>query len=329
MTQKTVAGETTYYFYNNQERLVRVEDTNNQVIAEYGYNSFGHRLWKEVNGEKTYFFYNASGLVGAYTGTGELIKEFQYSATSNWMTNPLFQRDGGIVYFYQNDHLGTPHRMVATTGEVVWSATYSAFGKTFPIVETVTNNLRFPGQYWDEETGLNHNYFRDYSPILGRYIQSDPIGILRDYNNPVMQILIRQGLPLGSSGSTLNHNYGYVEQNPLIYSDKFGNGPWAGGACAAYAGLKEIKGLKDLDDKIDEIRNTSVDLLNKINKRLSECEFGSEKYQNLLEIKRRIQKDVLDRLSDIAAENVTGPGEWLYIVGWSMVCSGLSGLPIP
>jgi RHS repeat-associated protein len=192
MTQKTVAGTTTYFFYNNQERLIRVEDTNNQTIAEYGYNPFGHRMWKQVNGQKTYFFYNASGLVGEYTSTGTLIKEYQYTANSTWMTNPLFQRESGEVYFYQNDHLGTPKRLIATSGEVVWEGTYTAFGKANPSITTISNNLRFPGQYYDDETGLHHNYFREYAPDIGRYVQTDPIGLQGglntfsySYSNPV------------------------------------------------------------------------------------------------------------------------------------------------
>ncbi|RME57712.1 RHS repeat-associated core domain-containing protein, partial [Candidatus Parcubacteria bacterium] len=41
----------------------------------------------------------------------------------------------------------------------------------------VTNNFRFPGQYYDAETGLNYNYQRTYDPSLGRYTQTDPIGL--------------------------------------------------------------------------------------------------------------------------------------------------------
>ena len=41
----------------------------------------------------------------------------------------------------------------------------------------ISRNLRFPGQYWDADTQLHQNYFRDYSPSLGRYVQSDPIGL--------------------------------------------------------------------------------------------------------------------------------------------------------
>ena len=60
---------------------------------------------------------------------------------------------------------------------------------------TVTNNLRLPGQYFDAETYLHYNYFRDYDPSLGRYVESDPIGLrggLNTYsyvmNNPLKNI---------------------------------------------------------------------------------------------------------------------------------------------
>lgn len=66
--------------------------------------------------------------------------------------------------------------MSNTTGAIVWSADYKPFGEATVTVNTITNNLRFPGQYYDAETGLNYNYFRDYNPAIGRYIEADPIG---------------------------------------------------------------------------------------------------------------------------------------------------------
>ena len=87
------------------------------------------------------------------------------------------------------------------------------------------NNLRFPGQYYDAETGQHYNYFRDYDPTTGRYIQSDPIGILRDYSNPLLQAAIQAGIPLQPlhlKPPRLNHLYGYVDQNPLNDIDPFG-----------------------------------------------------------------------------------------------------------
>jgi RHS repeat-associated protein len=82
-------------------------------------------------------------------------------------------------YFYHNDHLGTPQKLTDSTGTVVWSADYKPFGEATvdQTVSTITNNLRFPGQYYDAETGLHYNYFRDYDPAIGKYKQADPIGL--------------------------------------------------------------------------------------------------------------------------------------------------------
>ena len=85
--------------------------------------------------------------------------------------------EGGKYNFYHNDHLGTPQKMTDQTGNVVWSATYSGFGEaTVDAGSIVVNNLRFPGQYFDEETGLHYNWQRYYDPESGRYEQVDPIG---------------------------------------------------------------------------------------------------------------------------------------------------------
>lgn len=99
------------------------------------------------------------------------------------------------TYYYHNDHLGTPQVMTDISANVVWQANYTPFGEADIVVDTVTNNIRFPGQYYDQESELHYNYFRDYDPELGRYIQSDPIGLAGGintygyaYQNPVMNI---------------------------------------------------------------------------------------------------------------------------------------------
>ncbi len=87
--------------------------------------------------------------------------------------------------------------MTDSAGVVRWSADYKPFGEATITVSTITNNLRFPGQYFDQETGTHYNYFRDYYPSLGRYIEADQIGIL--------------------GGD--NHLYVYVGANPLYWYD--------------------------------------------------------------------------------------------------------------
>jgi RHS repeat-associated protein len=103
------------------------------------------------------------------------------------------------LYYIHNDHLGTPQILTDPNGTVAWSADYQPFGEVTINTNSIVNNLRFPGQYFDEETNLQQNYFRDYDPRLGRYVQSDPIGLAGAINT-----------------------YAYVDSSPLIYFDEEG-----------------------------------------------------------------------------------------------------------
>ena len=112
------------------------------------------------------------------------------------------------VQFVQPDHLGSPRVVIdAASNTPVWSweLTGEAFGATPPNQDpdgdgtAFTLNMRLPGQRFDAATGLNYNYFRDYEPNTGRYVQSDPIG-------------------LRPSVST----YGYSSQSPMTHFDMAG-----------------------------------------------------------------------------------------------------------
>ena len=110
------------------------------------------------------------------------------------------------IYYYHNDHLGTPQKMTDVNGAVVWSADYRPFGQADVTVDTVANNFRFPGQYYDQETGLHYNYFRYYSPAIGRYLTPDPIGLF--FKNAVAY--------------EINYLYLYANNNPVNNYDNFG-----------------------------------------------------------------------------------------------------------
>jgi len=174
MTKKTVGDQVVNYFYDITDRLVRVEDGDGSVVAKYYYDPFGRRLWKEVGGVRTCYLYADEGLVGEYNSSGGEIKTYGYAPDSVWTTNSLFQKVSGVYYWYQNDHLGTPNKIVDTSGRVVWSGTYDAFGNIQISAAEVENNLRFSGQYYDAETGLYYNWNRYYDPVVGRYLRTDP-----------------------------------------------------------------------------------------------------------------------------------------------------------
>ncbi len=95
-------------------------------------------------------------------------------------------------YYFHNDHLSTPQRVTDQNGTIVWSANYVPFGEATVTHNTISNPFRFPGQYFDNETGLHYNYFRYYEPGVGRYLRPDPLFFkkLSDkyqfaHNNPI------------------------------------------------------------------------------------------------------------------------------------------------
>ena len=132
-----------------------------------------------------YFVYDEAGkLMGEYKPDGTTIREYI------WLDDTLVAMRAGYAshkfQYVLTDHLNTPRAVVLPSTNAIiwrWDLTTSAFGD-----HTAQNNpdgdgtnymfnLRYPGQYFDSETGLHYNYFRDYEPGTGRYVQSDPIGL--------------------------------------------------------------------------------------------------------------------------------------------------------
>jgi RHS repeat-associated protein len=86
------------------------------------------------------------------------------------------------VRYFHNNYMGLPRLITDDLGAVVWSGQFKPFGELYDENAQVSNWVRFIGQYLDEDSGFYYNYFRDYDASLGRYLQSDPIGLAAGVN---------------------------------------------------------------------------------------------------------------------------------------------------
>jgi RHS repeat-associated protein len=232
LIQKTTPANEPYnnqkFLYDAGNRLTEVQDKQGNPIASYQYDPPGRRIrkteYRAINGtdwlpldnpRTTLYYYVDEGLAAEYVQDGpnpaQLKAQYGWEPNGMWGAALLFlkaQKTGQATpnyFYYQNDHLGAPQQLIDAAGSLVWAQRAEAFGKTTVVLEDVANPLRFPGQYYDKEANTHYNYFRDYDPGQGRYVQKDPIGL--------------------NGGRNL---YAYVEGSPLKYSDPQGLVKWSG-----------------------------------------------------------------------------------------------------
>ncbi|MBX3664871.1 MAG: RHS repeat protein [Burkholderiales bacterium] len=192
--------------YDNRGRLASV--TTGAGTTNYKLNFLGQRVRKTDASDDTVYHYDHNGkLIAESTAAGTIQREYVYLGDM-----PVAVLVGGTPYFIHADQINTPRAVADGTGQIVWLWESDPFGTTAPNedpdADTVlfTLNLRFPGQYFDKETNTHYNYFRDYDSAIGRYVQSDPIGLEGEIST-----------------------YAYVGSNSLSHTDPLGlswEGAW-------------------------------------------------------------------------------------------------------
>lgn len=201
---ETRQGVSVGYIYNAADRMARVK-YNGVELADYEYDSLGRRIKKTLNGESVWYVYSNQGLIAELDEKGLLKQTYGWLPNQPWGKAPLWTAYGtdqkfAEYHYFINDHLGTPQLAIDANGAVSWKNQSEAFGKSTPDVNNrITMNLRFPGQYFDGETGMAYNYFRDYDSEVGRYLQEDFLGV-------------RAGVNF----------YVYANANPLRFFDELG-----------------------------------------------------------------------------------------------------------
>jgi RHS repeat-associated protein len=230
-------GGTRSFTYNNAGRLSQV--TIGSISTTYAYNAFNQRIRKTTPSNTTIYHYDITGnLILETNPDGRLIREYIYTDDILLAKIEAGTTTETLTYLH-NDHLNTPRLATNQQGIKVWSWDSDGFGKSLPNEDPdndgslTTVNLRFPGQYFDQESGLHYNWNRYYDPRTGRYITSDPIGLrggLNTYayvNNGPLRFIDLLGLDWQYSQSTgqLTYINNQTEASKQVGIGYSGNGP--------------------------------------------------------------------------------------------------------
>jgi RHS repeat-associated protein len=194
------------FTYNNRGRM----EATSADSTDYLYNALGQMYEKSGTLGTTLFMQDEAGhLIGEYSANGNLIEETVWLGDIPVATLQPNGSGGVNLYYVHSDQLNAPRKIAEpTTDQLVWRWDTDPFGTVSPNqnpsgLGTFVYNLRLPGQYYMEETGLNQNLNRDYDPIGGgRYIESDHIGLAGGLNT-----------------------YSYALNNPASTTDEGGNCP--------------------------------------------------------------------------------------------------------
>jgi RHS repeat-associated protein len=221
LVAKRVGQEVTEFSWNGAGLLQSVTLPDGRQVA-FKYDTFARRVGKYVSRpqkdgmlaveSQTHFWWDGDVLVHAIRerareGGDPIVEERSYAFEDDSFV-PLAHRDGAIRsewFSYVNDPIGTPERLLDARGEIACELTRSAWGVTQvePKAQTRTE-VRFQGQWEDEETGLAYTRTRYYDAETKRFISSDIIGLQGGLNlfawalNP-----IRFGDPLGLQGRVM------------------------------------------------------------------------------------------------------------------------------
>ena len=181
ISKRTSVVGATEYFYDSYDQLVKAVTPAGVWTADY--DTEGRRIRKTFNSRTTEYYWSSDQLAAEISPDGEVrlyvytdamaMMPFMFIDYASLDSDPA----SGKRYFIVSDQIGTPVGVLDDGGNDVWRASIDPFGSARISVSLVQFDLRFCGHFWDADLGLNYNRYRNFDPSLGRYLESDPLGI--------------------------------------------------------------------------------------------------------------------------------------------------------
>jgi RHS repeat-associated protein len=189
-------------YYDHENRLTLVRDQSDNFIVSYGYDWMGRRAYKVYDDVVTWYVYDGAHIIAEYED-GVLARKYVYGpGIDNPVCITRVTESANYMYYYHPDALGSIVALSDDDGEVVEAYSYGPFGEPkvhteagidgkwltsddtisqYP-VSAFDNCWMFTGRQWDYESGLYYYRARMYHPTIGRFMQTDPIGIAGGIN---------------------------------------------------------------------------------------------------------------------------------------------------
>ncbi|MER7517086.1 putative T7SS-secreted protein [Streptomyces sp. NPDC126499] len=168
--------DTWRYRWDAEDRLTSVT-TPDGTEWRYVYDPLGRRIAKHSETETVHFTWDGTTLCEQSTETLTLTWDHD-GLRPLTQTERRHDTDETRFFAIVTDLIGTPTELVDESGALAWRARTTLWGTTaWTRDATAYTPLRFPGQYFDPESGLHYNYFRYYDPASARYLSQDPLGL--------------------------------------------------------------------------------------------------------------------------------------------------------
>ncbi|MDR6672827.1 RHS repeat-associated core domain-containing protein [Xanthomonas sp. 1678] len=182
----SIGGTSKEFIYNDAGRMSESK-SGGAVRGSYVYNGHGQQVKRTTASGAVHRLYDPAGhWLGDFDGAGQAIQQ------AIWLDDqPVGLLQGSSastnrLKYVEADHLGSPRVVIDPAQDKAvwkWDLMGESFGVSPPNEDPDMDgagfslDMRYPGQLYDSASGLNQNAFRDYDPVSGRYIQSDPIGL--------------------------------------------------------------------------------------------------------------------------------------------------------